>query len=161
MKLMLPKRRESPFSWELALPEDLAKCVELALESYSEQDPDLSPAPVFEDVWESLNALINQKLVILYKNNGVACGLLALYLGTEWWSQSSQRLKSAIFYIKPDFRSFRAFGSALRQAEAYAKLNRVPLDFFFYTAKDVKRKFKLFKRKGYTPQGFLVTKLFK
>ena len=148
-----------PFSWELATLDDLAACVELSIGAYDEliNPPKLGLEKVAVYMYDS----INDKRVVVYKNNGVCCGILALDYQTLWFADNdSPVLTNAVFYIKPEFRSFKAASSALRLAEQYAKINKTPLHITFFTDKDVKRKHKLFKHRGYTSQGFLVTKSF-
>jgi hypothetical protein len=152
---------DSPFSWELATPEDLPDVIALCHALYAELDPKLTPPMSLEKVFYMMESLVEHKTVILYKNNGVACGILALDLVAPWWTEEKNAvLRDIVFYIKPEFRTFKAFSAALRLAEQYAKINKVPLEIFFFTDRDVKRKFKLFKHRGYTSQGFLVSKRF-
>lgn len=152
---------DNPFAWELATQADLPDAIALCHALYAELDPSLTPPMSLEKVLAQMERLIEHKTVILYKNNGVCCGILALDLMVYWFTEETNAvLRDIVFYVKPKFRSFKVFSSALRLAEQYAKINKVPLEIFFFTDKDVKRKFKLFKHRGYTSQGFLVSKRF-
>ena len=63
-----------------------------------------------------------------------------------------------LFYIKPEFRSYKAFDRMLSTAEEFAKINGVPLALLFFTTKDIERKLNTISRRGYKPIGFWMIK---
>lgn len=155
------EKKSSPFTWQLASLNDLEAAITLSVELYQELDPVHRQPLSLERVGVYLYELISQEKVVLYMNNGVACGIVALDYYSDWYAEPTEKyMTNVIFYIKPEFRNFRAFTSALRMVEQYAKINKTQLDIHFISDKDVKRKFKAFKHRGYTSRGFMVSRRF-
>lgn len=156
---MPDKPRESPFSWRLATEDDFDVIIHFCRKIEAEWLDNVAPYSEAK-VTPIVQELIKNKTIIIYENNGVPLGIVGIHMSElHWWSEAVA-ISDVLFYIEPEFRSLNAFNRALRMCQDYAKINRVPLHFSFFTDKDTKRKLKLFKRKGYTVQGFTVYKDF-
>lgn len=151
------KKRESPFRVRLATIEDAEQCINLALEIPKENDMEYFPKPSFLKVAMMLEELINAKLLIVYENNGVICGLLGVKIDSFWWTDEPMMV-DVLFYMKPDFRSYTAYRRMLQTAEEFAKINGVPLALLFFTTKDQDKKHRMVLRRGFKTVGFWVMK---
>ena len=150
------KRRQSPFEVRLGTYEDLEACIEIAMQIPLENDWDYFPTPSREKVTKTLSGLIEKKTLLVYVNNDVVIGILGLIIDSMWWSDEEMML-DVLFYIKEEFRSYKAFTRMLSVAEEFAKINGLPLSLLFFTTKDTERKFKMLKKRGYKSVGFWVT----
>jgi hypothetical protein len=151
------KKRVSPFETRLATKDDLDACVELVHQIPLENDWEYFPPTSDSKVRAQLEKLIENKTLLVYDNNGVIVGVLGLVIDSFWWTDETTML-DVVFYIKKEFRSFNAFNRMLSVAEEFAKINGLPLSLLFFTTKDVERKFKMLKKRGYESIGFWVTK---
>lgn len=156
MKIEIKEKETSPFEVRLASLSDLETAVELALE-IPRENSEAFPKPSPSKVKESLKKLIEEKSLILYENNGVVVGVLGLIIDTHWWTEEPTMF-DMLFYIKPEFRSYKAFRRMLSVAEEFAKINGIPLSMMFFSTKDLFRKMKLLKKRGFEPIGFWMTK---
>lgn len=147
--------RKSPFEVSLATMEQLDECVQLALQIPLENEWDSFPAPDYDKVQETLKKLIEDQTLIIYTNNKIIVGILGCIIDTFWWSNQPMMM-DALFYIKPEFRSYAAFDRLLSTAEEFAKINGLPLALLFFTTKDTERKFNMVQKRGYKPIGFWV-----
>lgn len=147
------KQRQSPFRVRSAELKDLDVCVKLALEIPLENDLGYFPAPSKTKVRATLEALINERTLIVYENNGIIVGILGLIIDSFWWSDQPMMM-DMLFYIQPEFRSYKAFNRMLSTAEEFAKINGLPLSLLVFTTKDMERKFKMIQKRGYKSVGF-------
>lgn len=147
--------RKSPFELALATKDQLDECVQLALLIPLENDWDTFPAPDYDKVRETLEKLIENQTLITYSNNGIIVGILGCIVDTFWWTNEPMMM-DMLFYIKPEFRSYKAFDRMLSTAEEFAKINGLPLALLFFTTKDTERKFNMVLKRGYKPVGFWV-----
>jgi hypothetical protein len=151
------KQRISPFSIRLATIEDLEACVTLSIEIPKENKWDLFPAPSRPKIEQQFRTLIENKTLLVYENNGVIVGILGLVIDSFWWTDQ-ESIMDVIFYIKEEFRSYKAFNRMLSVAEEFAKINGLPMNLLFFTTKDVHKKFKLLRHRGYESIGFWVSR---
>jgi hypothetical protein len=151
------KPRQSPFNVRLAGEEDLDACVELALQIPKENEWDYFPKPSRKKVHARLSSLIEDRTLLVYVNNDIIVGVLGLIIDSFWWTEEETML-DVLFYIKKEFRSYKAFSRMLSVAEEFAKINGLPLSLLFFTTKDVERKYKMLRKRDYQPIGFWVTK---
>lgn len=151
------QKRESPFTVRAATYEDLDQCVGLAHEIPLENDWGYFPQTSNIKVINKLKELIDSQTLIVYDNNGVIVGILGVVVDSFWWTEEPM-LMDVVFYIKPEFRSYKAYNRMLSVAEEFAKINGLPLSLLFFTTKDTERKFNMVQRRGYKSIGFWVTK---
>lgn len=151
------EKRKSPFELHLARPEDLEACFKLALEIPKENDFNFFPEADEEAVRDTIKELIAKQCMIVYSNNGVIVGILGVTIEKFWWTKN-EVMTDVLFYIKPEFRSFSAYKRMLSAAEAFAKLNKLPLALLFFSTKDLEKKYQMILRRGYKTLGFFVMK---
>lgn len=151
------EKRVSPFVVRSAEIEDLNKCVLIALEIPLENDWEYFPKASESKVTNTIRKLIEDRTLIVYENNGIIVGIMGLVIDSFWWSEEPMML-DMLFYIKPEFRSYKAFNRMLSTAEEFAKINGLPLSLLLFSTKNLERKYEMIKRRGYKKIGFWVTK---
>lgn len=151
----IDNKRQSPFQLGLATLDDLEDCLKLALEIPKENEFDFFPEADVEAVHDTIKELIGKQCLITYHNNGVIVGIMGVTIEKFWWTKN-EVMTDVLFYIKPDFRSFTAYKRMLSAAEAFAKLNKLPLALLFFSTKDLDKKYQMILRRGYKTVGFFV-----
>ncbi len=149
--------RQSPFSLRMATLDDLDVCVALALEVPPENDAGVFPNISIPKVKAGIARSIERNGVVLYENNGVPIGILAVIIDSFWFSDEDHMITQLI-YVKKDFRSFSALRRLLSCAEEFAKINNMPLALMMFVTKDVDRKYNMAIKRGYKPIGFWTIK---
>lgn len=142
---------------QFAKPEDINQIVSFGFYSFRENlleglpcKPDLNKGlAVFTD------AVLNEGIVLVKRNTSnpkLLEGTLAMKLDKPWFSDDAC-LYVLLYFIKPEFRSFKLAKDLLNAAKEYAIINNLPIVFDLFAQKDAKKKIKLLKYMGFKEYG--------
>lgn len=141
---------------QFAKPEDVAQIVALGCSSFKENM--LEEFGVYKSIDKALNVVldsINEHVVLVQRNAENPKnidGVLVIRTGEIWWSDKPL-LSIALFFIKPEHRSFSLAKDFIKEAKEYAIINKTPLIFDITGQKDVEKKLKLMQYFGFKKCG--------
>lgn len=146
-------------SIEFALEEDIPQIVALSYKSFEEsQMQEYKCHPDFDKSLVFLANAVIKEMVFVKRNEQDQRLIDGMYVGTRgtaWWC-SEVYLSTNIFYIKPEYRSFKLAKLFVTAAKEYAIIKELPLVFDLFTQKDVEKKKKLFKFLGFEEYGSIL-----
>lgn len=139
-----------------ARPEDIPQIVSLGYKAFEETRMDLwDIQPSFEKAMTNVTRWVVEDVVLVRRNkenDRLIDGFAAMEFITPWWAED-RLLSMTLYYIKPEFRSFKSASNLLKAAQEYAIMNRLPLIMDLIGAKDIKKKIKLLKYLGFKEYG--------
>ncbi len=138
----------------VATPEDISQIVTLGYASYKENILDTySCTPDFEKIVVFITDLVlGGGLVLVLKEDDKVNGVLCFRKDSLWWSLD-EVLYEALFYIKPEHRSFKNAKNLLNIAKKYGIITETPIVLDLFTQKDVDKKKRLLKYLGFKECG--------
>ncbi len=137
----------------LANFEDIPVIMSLGYASFKENLCDEFDLPIsFDKAMVEIAESINQQLTFVKRVDDTITGVLATKVYSAWFSEKPC-LHSLLFYIKPEYRSFKETKLFIDFIKQYAILNKVPFVIDFFAQKDVKKKQQLFKYFGFKDCG--------
>lgn len=154
---MIKKTGKSPFNLRLATEEDLERCVDLTMKIREEND-EYFPKLDRPLITKNLRYCVENKTLVVYENNGVIIGLIGVTINRPAWWSKEEFMCDVVFYVLPEFRTFKTFNRMLSVAEEFAKINGLALFILFFTTKDIEKKLRMLQRRGYKTIGFWLMK---
>lgn len=142
---------------KFAQPQDVAQLVALGFSSFFENDLQevVGEEPNFNKAMLAMTEAVIQEVALVKRNdkdpkNIDAC--MVMVQDTVWWGDTNV-LKTMLFFIKQEHRSYQLAKALLQAAQEYAIMTRQPIVFDLFAQKDVHRKKKLLKRLGFEELG--------
>lgn len=143
---------------KFAKPEDVTNLVALGYKSFEENDlAGIGCDPDFNTVLEAMTGFVTNDVVLVDRNEDdqkYINGLLAFTHTSVWWSKEPL-LMEVLFYVKPQFRSFKNAVALIKAAKEYSDEQQIPLVMDLFTKKDVEEKRKLLIYCGFKEIGSL------
>jgi hypothetical protein len=139
---------------ELAKPEDVPQVYALCIQNYNENNTIETGIRVsFEKSFKELEFCVQNNFCVVERKGKEINGLLLLKPAVTTWFSEDEIFMGLIFYIKPDFRTFKLAKSLLTAAKEYAIINKLPIAFDLFAQKDASKKKKLFEYMGFKEWG--------
>lgn len=141
---------------EFAKLDDISQLTAMCFTVFEENNlKETNTIPDCNKILEEMFKSIIEHVVLVKrndKNSKLIDGFLVLQAGSTWWT-NEVFLNSLIFYIKPEFRSFKLAKDLLNEAKKYAIINNTPLVFDIFDKKNGDKKIKLLKYLGFKDYG--------
>jgi hypothetical protein len=141
---------------EFAKPEDAPQIVALCCMSFEENK--IGEAGIPKSIDKALQVILDCIIehVILVKRNEqnpkLIDGILVTQAATDWWTETVV-LHSLMFYIKPEFRTFKLVKEFIDEIKKYVILNKTALVFDVFGQMNASKKSKLMKYLGFKDFG--------
>lgn len=132
---------------------EIPQIVALGFASFKEnQLADVCNEPDFDKATEAVAECVIKHVTLVARKDGKVAGVLML-VPDQLWFGNEVYMRTLLFYVKQEHRSFTMAKALLQAAQEYVIINDIPLVFDLFAQKDVQKKIKLLKRLGFTDCG--------